>query len=43
VFEREGDHAFVLAIDGQERSRLSFRVQTKPEPPASEVRTGVYL
>ena len=43
VFEREGDHAFVLAIDGQERARLSFRVQTKPEPPAAEVRTGVYL
>lgn len=43
VFEHEGDHAFVLAIDAQERSRLSFRVQTKPEPPASEVRTGVYL
>jgi hypothetical protein len=43
VFDHEGDHAFVLAIDGQERARLAFRVQTKPEPPASEVRTGVYL
>jgi hypothetical protein len=43
VFEHEGDHAFVLAIDGQERARLSFRVQTTPDQPASEVRTGVYL
>ena len=43
VFEREGDHAFVLAIDGQERVRLPFRVQTKPEQPPSEIRTGVYL
>ena len=43
VFEREGDHAFVLAIDGQERARLPFRVQTKPEQPPSEIRTGVYL
>jgi hypothetical protein len=43
VFEHEGDHAFVLAIDGQERVRLPFRVQTKAEPPSSEVRTGVYL
>lgn len=43
VFEREGDHAFILAIDGQERARLPFRVQTKPEQPPSEIRTGVYL
>lgn len=43
VFEHEGDHAFVLEIDGQERVRLPFRLQTTPEPPPAEVRTGVYL
>ena len=34
---------FVLAIDGTERTRLPFRVQTAPEPPVTEHRTGVYL
>jgi hypothetical protein len=43
VFEAEGDHTFVLAIDGREAARLPFRVQTAPEPPVSEFRTGVYL
>jgi hypothetical protein len=43
VFETEGDHTFVLAIDGNEATRLPFRVQTTPEPPVSEFRTGVYL
>jgi len=43
VFEREGEHAFALSVDGQERARLRFRVQTKAEPPAAEFRTGVYL
>jgi hypothetical protein len=43
TFEDEGDHALVLTIDGQERARLPFRVQTKPDQPPSEVRTGVYL
>jgi hypothetical protein len=43
VFETEGDHTFVLAIDGSEATRLPFRVQTTPEPPVSEFRTGVYL
>jgi hypothetical protein len=43
VFETEGDHTFVLAIDGSEAMRLPFRVQTTPEPPVSEFRTGVYL
>lgn len=43
VFEHEGDHALVLAIDGVERVRLPFRVQTAPEPPTAEVRSGVYL
>ena len=33
----------VLAIDGAERTRLPFRVQTTPEPPVTEHRTGVYL
>jgi Family of unknown function (DUF6941) len=43
VFEAEGDHLFVLAIDGRETARLPFHVQTAPEPPVSEFRTGVYL
>jgi hypothetical protein len=43
VFETEGNHTFVLAIDGSEAMRLPFRVQTTPEPPVSEFRTGVYL
>jgi hypothetical protein len=43
VFENEGEHTFVLAIDGTERTRLRFRVQTTPEPPVTEYRTGVYL
>jgi len=34
---------FVLGIDGREEVRLPFRVQTRPEPPTSEFRTGVYL
>ena len=43
VFETEGEHTFVLAVDGTERTRLRFRVQTAPEPPVTEFRTGVYL
>jgi len=43
VFEREGEHTFVLSIDGTEGTRLPFRVQTAPEPPVTEFRTGVYL
>jgi hypothetical protein len=43
VFESEGTHAFVISIDGREATRLTFRVQTRPEPPATEFRTGVYL
>jgi hypothetical protein len=43
VFDTEGDHTIVLAIDGRESVRLPFRVQTRPEPPPSEFRTGVYL
>jgi hypothetical protein len=43
VFDREGDHALILTIDGRERARIGFRVQTRPEPPSAEVRTGVYL
>ena len=43
VFDTEGDHTIVLAIDGRESARLPFRVQTRPEPPPSEFRTGVYL
>ncbi len=43
VFDGEGEHTFVLAVDRHEAARLPFRVQTAPEPPAAEVRTGVYL
>jgi hypothetical protein len=43
VFETEGAHTIVLGIDGGERVRLSFRVQTRPEQPPSEFRSGVYL
>jgi hypothetical protein len=43
VFETEGEHTFVVTIDGEAVTRLPFRVQTTPEPPASEFRTGVYL
>jgi hypothetical protein len=43
VFETEGDHTFVVTIDGVAVTRLPFRVQTTPEPPVSEFRTGVYL
>ena len=43
IFETGGEHTFVLAIDGAERTRLRFRVQTTPEPPVTEHRTGVYL
>ena len=43
VFETEGAHTIVLGIDGDEVVRLPFRVQTRPEQPPSEVRTGVYL
>ena len=43
VFEAEGDHTFEVSIDGAAVTRLPFRVQTTPEPPVSEFRTGVYL
>jgi hypothetical protein len=43
VFQREGDHVFTLTVDGREQARLPFRVQTAPEPPPAEYRTGVYL
>jgi len=43
VFDAEGAHTFVLGIDDREVVRLPFRIQTNPEPPAAEVRTGVYL
>src|SRR5262249_57332549 len=35
VFEAEGDHTFVVTIDGTPITRLPFRVQTTPEPPVS--------
>jgi hypothetical protein len=43
VFQAEGAYEFVVSVDGLERARLRFRVQTTPEPPAAEYRTGVYL
>jgi hypothetical protein len=43
VFGTTGEHTFVVSIDGREVARLSFRVQTSPEPPAAEYRSGVYL
>jgi hypothetical protein len=43
VFETEGAHTIVVGIDGHETVRLPFRVQTRPEQPPSEFRTGVYL
>jgi Family of unknown function (DUF6941) len=43
LFESEGTYTLVLAVDGNEFRREPFRVQTRPEPPASEFRTGVYL
>jgi hypothetical protein len=43
VFDAEGAHTIVVGIDGNEAVRLPFRVQTRPEPPPSEFRTGVYL
>ena len=43
VFQQEGDHVFLLSVDGHEHARLAFRVQTAPETPPAEYRTGVYL
>lgn len=43
VLEKEGAYSFVLSVDGTEHARLPFRLQTKPEPPPAEFRTGVYL
>jgi hypothetical protein len=43
VFESEGTYTLVLGVDGNEVGREPFRVQTRPEPPPSEFRTGVYL
>lgn len=43
VFETEGGYEFVVSVDGKERTRLPFRVQTAPEPQTAEYRTGVYL
>jgi hypothetical protein len=43
VFDTEGQHTFVLGVDGNEAVRLPFQVQTRPAPPTSEFRTGVYL
>lgn len=43
VFDEPGTYAFVLRLDGAERKRLEFRVQTPPAPPPAEVRAGGYL
>jgi hypothetical protein len=48
VFQLEGDHAFVLQVDGNERARLPFRVQVAsgqaaPDRPTTDYGTGMYL
>lgn len=43
VFDEPGTYTFVLAVDGRESRRVSFRVQTHPAPPAAEYRAGGYL
>ena len=43
VFEEPGTYAFVLSVDGLERDRLAFRVQTPPAPEPVEHRAGGYL
>jgi hypothetical protein len=43
VFEQPGGYAFVVTVDGQERDRLAFRVQTPPAPAPVEHRVGGYL
>jgi hypothetical protein len=43
VFEEAGTYTFVLAVDGQERKRVGFRVQSLPAPPAADYRGGGYL
>lgn len=43
VFEEPGTYAFVLSVDGRERERLAFRVQTPPAPTPVEHRAGGYL
>ncbi len=43
VFDAAGAYTFVLSVDGRDATTLGFRVQTRPEPTASEFRTGVYL
>ena len=43
MFEEPGGYAFVLAVDGQERERLTFRVQTPPAPVPVEHHVGGYL
>ena len=43
VFEEPGGYAFIVAVDGQERDRLAFRVQTPPAPAPVEHRVGGYL
>jgi hypothetical protein len=43
VFDRVGTFTVVLGVDDREVRRLPFRIQTQPEPPAQEVRSGVYI
>jgi hypothetical protein len=43
VFEGEGQHSLMIAVDGTERARLPFRVQTRAEAPPAEYGTGLYL
>ena len=44
VFEAEGEHTFVLAVDERESVRLSFVVQAAPAPaPPTETGSTGYL
>jgi hypothetical protein len=43
IFDQPGGYAFVISVDGEDRKRLAFRVQTPPLPPPVEYRAGGYL
>ncbi|HYJ61266.1 MAG TPA: hypothetical protein VE032_07380 [Actinomycetota bacterium] len=43
TFETGGEHTFVLTVDEDATTRLSFHVQAASEAPTSEIRTVGYL
>jgi hypothetical protein len=43
VFEAAGTYTFVLAVDGSDRKRLPFGVQTTPARESEGYQGGVYL